>query len=584
MVAQPTGGLPTASDGSTVVATAKTPLPSRSVPVFCAEVSVAHPGSSASFAPTFGWGVLPWGALSLSQPSLFSTATIYASDVGYRTKSGEVGGAGDVQPYPPLLTEAFQMSRTANLDLTSAGAAAAWGAIVLSNVDGRFDAYPSSWNADRRAFSILFGRKVLDTTRGIFTDPSYAALKTYLRGMAGIWTLDNSGLTIPLRDASYWLDAPMQTSLYLGTGTYEGPATLAGVPKPKARGGTAASPICNVSPVLIDAANLVYQYTDGPGTVVNLYEGVAKTITFASDTTNLYSGTTPAGQYRTDNSRGLFQLGSVPASGYAITLDCTGSFPLAGVQTRLFQVVRYLMIEDLGLDPSNVDLAAFWDADAAYPYTAGWWWAPTAATASTEIPRLLSSVGAKLMPRRDGKLRPFVLRTLPATPPVVTARLDTTNIVNLSPQALPDTLSPPPYRIRVGWQHNFTVQTSGINTATSTAAQRAFVGLSDRFSTWLSTAIQSAYPRPNDPDAIVSALLVQADALTVANDLGALWGSGAPGLYSIEVPFDVAIGIDLGDAVSVRYPQGSLRSGAYGQIVGEQFDSSGATATFSVLI
>jgi hypothetical protein len=187
------------------------------------------------------------------------------------------------------------------------------------------------------------------------------------------------------------------------------------------------------------------------------------------------------------------------------------------------------------------------------------------------------------MPRRDGTLRPFVLRALPATPPVVTASLDTTNIASLSPQTLPDTLSPPPYRIRIGWQHNFTVQSSGINTTTSTAAQRSFVGLADRFATWLSPAIQAAYPRPNDPDAIISALLVQTDAQAVANDLGALWGV-APVLYSIEVPFDVAIGIDLGDAVKVRYPQGDLRSGRYGQIVGEQFDSAGATATFSVLI
>jgi hypothetical protein len=49
---------------------------------------------------------------------------------------------------------------------------------------------------------------------------------------------------------------------------------LAGKRKPKTRGGTALNPVRNVTPTLIDPTNLIYQYSDGPGTVVNLYEAL----------------------------------------------------------------------------------------------------------------------------------------------------------------------------------------------------------------------------------------------------------------------------------------------------------------------
>ncbi|MDR3538240.1 MAG: hypothetical protein P4L71_17225 [Acetobacteraceae bacterium] len=418
--------------------------------------------------------------------------------------------------------------------------------------------------------------------RGIAVDPAYASLAPLLTCMATPWLLADTTLQVPLRDATYWLDGPLQTTLYAGTGGYEGAASLAGQPKPKARGGTAAHPICNVTPVLIDAAALIYQYTDGPGTVVNLYEGAALTIVSAGDTTNLYAGSTAAGHYRTDNSRGLFQLGSPPASGYAITCDVTGAFPLAGAQTTLMAIARYLMTEDLGLPVANIDLAAVAAADAAYPYTAGVWFAPQAVTASVALAQLYSSIGAKLVPQRDGTLGTFVLRALTGSE-TPAASLDITNIVSLTPQPLPASLTPPPYRIRVGYQHNNAVQTTGINTATATSTQQQFVAAADRYGVWISTTIQAAYGRPNDPDPLVGALLVQADAQAVANALGALWGA-APRTYDVEVPLAVGVGLDIGDVVSVTYPSAGLRAGRLGQVVGDSFTSTAATITVRVLI
>lgn len=522
-------------------------------------------------------GIFAWGA----QFELGSAATSYiATTTAAVTRAADVGS---VQPYVPILTEGFQINRAINLDPTSAGASAAWGNIVLQNSDGSLDAISSDWSADRRTFSIKRGVKTISRTRGIFNDPSYSTFATYLTGLAGSWFLGDDGLEISLRDASYWLDAPIQSTLYAGTGTYEGTAALTSIPKPKARGGTSGNPIRNVTPVLIDPVALIYQYTDGPGTVVTLYEGGATTITFASNTTNLYAGTTPAGQYRTDNSRGLFQLGSVPASGYTITADITGSFPIAGAITAIAYILQFLLTEDMGLTSDHLDLAGFTALNASAPYISGWWWGPVAAQASVEIPKLLTGIGGRLLPRRDGTLRPYLLRPLGASPTIVAA-FNTTNIISLTPRQLPSTISPPPFRIRVGYNHNFTVQTSGINAASASPTQQLFVTLSDQISTYTATAVIAAYAKPNDPDPIVSPMLVAANATTVALLTGQLFGDGAPRLYDLVVPVEVGITVDLGDAVSVRYPFGDLRSGQTGLIVEEQFVSSDATMTLTVLI
>ena len=525
------------------------------------------------------WGTVEWGADPGTSSAGTDTQTARASDLGYRTLASDTGG---VQVYPPTVDQAFALNRVVPLP-PEAPTSWATGSLRLSNAGRQYDTLGQTTNADGRRIRVLQGRKLPDTARGGYqADPSYASLSVAFVGVGQPWFLSEDELEIPVRDASYWLERPLQQAIYAGTGGREGPASLAGQPKPKARGGTATDPIRNVTPQLVDPANLIYQVSDGPGQIVTLYEGGDAQITFQAAVSDLYVGATNAGQYRTESGGfGLFfQLGSRPAR--PITCDVVGDFPVAGAVSSAATVLRYLLAEDMALPAEFLDTASFTSLASAFPYTAGWFWSQPieGAAAATE---LLAALGAKLIPTRAGSIKAIALRAIPGnTTPAAT--LTTAEIVNMRTVPLGTPLDPPPYRWRVGYQRAHTVQTTDLDPDV-TETRRQFLALADRYAAWASTTVLAAYRRPMDPDPVVTALLRQADADALAAALGALW-SVIPSrrLFDVEVPMDVGLARDVGDVVRLVYPLAGLDTGALGQIVGESLRAQDATTTLRVLV
>lgn len=541
---------------------------------YTAEVDVYLPAATVAVV-TPGHGTSPHGVLPISVTA--ASGTIYASDIGYRTLSSDAGG---VVPYPPVLEAAFAIDRRINLEPSAPAAGAAWGAISLDNTGGRFNAIAATQNSDGRGVRIATGAKTWDTARGLWLDLTKAINQPLFYGIAEPWTLGVDTLDIPLRDATYWLEKPVQSNLYDGSGTYGGSADMKGKPKPKTRGGTNSWPVCNVAPVLIDPANLIYQYSDGPGTVVRLYEGADLNITFQADTANLYVGATTAGKYRTDNSRGLFQLGSLAQR--QITADVTGQFPTAGVVTTGAAIARYLLSEDGALPGGYLDTATFAAIDASYPYTSGIYIAPDdGIDAINAAAFMVAGWGGKIFPKRDGTLSIFAPRT-PSGASGYYARLGTNTVVACTPASLPPILYPPPYRIRVGFQRAWAVQTSGLSPI-APASRQSFVAQAWRSDSASSAAIIAAYRRPNDPPIIESALLASTDISTIATDLMNTWGPRRR-LYDVTVPVITGINLEIGNTVLLTYPLDDLRNGAPALIVGEQFRSQDSTITFQVLV
>ena len=501
---------------------------------------------------------------------------VRASDVGYRTAPSDPGG---VLPFPARITESIMLSRAVDVSPGAAAAAVAWGAVYLANSDGEYDDI-ADWSNDGKSIEIKYGRKIFDTTRRYWRDPNYASLRPLFAGVQGAWRAENRALTIPLRDATYWLEQPIQTHQYGGTGGYDGTEELEGVRKPKLRGLAR-----NITPVLIDPVNLIYQYNDGPGQVLLVWEGGVGTFGYPaeSDTTNLYSGTTSAGRYRTDNSRGLFQLGTAPT--YQITIDAAGHFPVAGYKYELADIARWLLTEDAGLPSEYIDTAEYAAVAAAYPYTGGWYWGPEDTdTGAAAVSRLLVGLGAKLIPRRDGTLGVFVLRALAGTETPV-AVLDTSTAREVAARALPSDVSPPPWRIRAGWRRNGTIQTTGLLPAIQTYEPNriAFVASATRSYTWSDTAVQAAYARPNDIGPVITALDQASHAHALADAWGALWGVRRR-LLDVVVPLDVGLTLDIGNVVRVAWPMDDLDAGVLGQIVGDNLRTADSTLTLSVLV
>ena len=544
---------------------------------FAIEVNIYTPGAPVE---TFdvGYGAVPVGALSVLPDAPATQTTIYASDSGYRSAPTDAIG---IRRYPPYVSQAFLLDRQVTLGPAQTAVGASWGTMELANSDGSFTEIGSTANSDGRDVRVLYGVKPYDRSRGIHLDPPYTALAEAFVGFATPWFLSDASLSIPLRDASYWMEQPLQTTLYLGTGSYQGPTTLTGTPLPKTRGGTQSNPIRNITPLLIDAPNQIYQYNDARGTIVSLYEGAYAGIAYAGDTNNLYAGTTPPGKYRTDNSRGLFQLGSIPTN--TITADVTGWFPSGALYTTIASIALGLLVEDIEMPPENIDYASFTAADTAYPYVAGVFFSPTQSNIDgvNAINDVIATIGAKIIPRREGTLSLLVLRALTGVE-TVTLTIGQTNAVSVTPIAIDATLDPPPYRWRVGYNHNYTVQTSGI-LPLATPAQQSFVALQDQYATFASTEILLAYRRPNDSAPVSGALLSQGDAQQVANDLGTLWGTRRR-LYDVVLPLSVGLTLDLGQVVSITWPMDDLAYGKTGQIVGEQFRSSDSTITYRVLM
>ena len=240
-----------------------------------------------------------------------------------------------------------------------------------------------------------------------------------------------------------------------------------------------------------------------------------------------------------------------------------------------------LLTEDIGLPATLLDQAAFAREDAARPYVAGYHWGPDPVDARAGVDAFLAGLYAKLVPTRGGPLGVMVLRRVPegAQP---RARLGTAEIVSLVPVALPANLSPPPYRFRVGYQRAHQVQASDLSPRV-TDARKSLIGTEFRTAGWYDGDILTAYRRPNDPPPIGGALLGQADAQRVADELGDLWGVQRR-LYQVAVPTTVALDLDVGDVVRVSWPIFGLMDGKLGQVVGDQFRSGDAVVGFLVLV
>lgn len=563
---------------------------------FTIEQDIRKP-NAGSPVYSLGHGVAPHGALWRTETAFYSDDVIRASDMGYIDQAAS-------NPYPPRVQEAFAVDATVNLDPSASAVGASWGAIKLANNDAKYDSLVTGgWLADGRNTTILYGVKSWDVTRGLFTDPAYSTLAPAFSGVAGPWTLDDKALTIPLRDASYWLERPLLRATYGGNGQYDGTPALAGVLKPLAVGGDAlvgSSGIQNVTPVLIDPAALIYQVTDGTFTNLLLYEGgYSGGIISAGDVADLYTGSTPAGQYRTCKARGCFQLGSTPTRLITCNVVCAGLGSTDGSDPL---IIAYWTLATLCGVPTDLigsvtspagksALEAIGATSYSFSTNAGgcgFFLSPNDAPTGVELlTRILAPVGMKLVAMRDGKLRAFVTAALPGSP-TIAASLDSRHISTIQLLKLPASVDPPPYRVRVGCVPNYTVQTSDLSPS-ATATRVQYISTAGGVSQANSASLSAALAKPNDPPVIGGSIVDSTvnNAGNIANQYAAryaaLWGVRRR-LYATTVPFSIGVALDYGDVVTITLPFDDLTAGQNGQVVGYSYRSADAAITLRVLV
>ncbi|OUJ09192.1 hypothetical protein HK26_01125, partial [Acetobacter okinawensis] len=116
----------------------------------------------------------------------------------------------------------------------------------------------------------------------------------------------------------------------------DGDSNVVGRSVPRLRGRAS-----NLTPTLIDSVNYVYQVSDGPGTILALYEGgYAGGIAFGGYVADLYAQAPAPGTYtvQTDRSGTWLRLGTKPV--YAITVDAEGQFRSGAAPPNVLDILR----------------------------------------------------------------------------------------------------------------------------------------------------------------------------------------------------------------------------------------------------
>ena len=258
---------------------------------------------------------------------------VYLSDTAYFTEPTD--NPADQPYYPVIATGGVPRLKRSIQEVWGGRSVATWGPLVLATdtVDG----------VDLSTLAIRDKRlRVLLTGPRSMIPRADAA--TVLDGIVGQRSGNpDEGITIELLDRqAQFNDIDIPSAFYDGTETASFPAANIGKPKPLSLGKCR-----NVTPVLIDAANLVYQVNDGTiSDVTAVYDnGVALT---------KVSGVPAAGEFSVNTAAGTFTLGGSPSG--QVTADVEGMMDGATWLSSTTQIIDWLARTYGGVDALDIDI------------------------------------------------------------------------------------------------------------------------------------------------------------------------------------------------------------------------------------
>ncbi len=543
-------------------------------PIFYTATVAVSGGGAVNLGEEFGVGDQPFGPIGLRDTVSTTTTFVYVSDSDYVAE----GGLSGTRAYLPLITQALDINRQIQLSPGASSTQTSWGDLTIANSNGFWNGLFAAFNVTLLPLSIGIGVCGLGT--GYLVDPPLSDIVPMFSGVSSDWLLGDDTISISVDDATRYLVGAISQTAYGGSGGLDGPASLAGRFKPMARGGSAANPIRNVSPVLVDPVNFVYAFNDGPGTVTTVYVGGnGSAFSYAGDVADVVASSPGSGTYETCHALGLIRFGSAPVG--QVTADVTGGFE-SGSPSGLVDLVKAILLNDVSVPPALIDPVSFAAFAATRNYVAGWFWDGTASlTGSDMIETLLAGLSIRLMTSRAGLLSLVELRAATFGQPQM-AQFNEDQISTLSVAQLPSDIMVPVWQWRVGYQHAHTVQTATDLTGQVTADHRTFVISADRFAVASSATVREAYLQPGNPPALTTSLLVQADAAAVAADLLALWGTRRRA-FSITVPRKLGIAVDLGQAIGLGWKDAGISGTIPAIVTAEQARSDEISTILQVV-
>lgn len=466
---------------------------------------------------------------------------IYFSDKGYITNASDTPAHTN---YIPATTNPLQIDASVFNGVFS-GRAGSFGAIRLLNGDGDFDdLLDMYWSG--RSVKVFAG--AADFTREQF-------VKVFDGQCEGIEHSEDE-IIINIQNNEKILETEFIQSLYDGSGGLDGGSDLDGKPKPLLYG-----EVLRITPVLVDATNLVYQIHDGSIEDVSAVYDRGVALTDGGDVADITAASVTAGHFKTQLSGGFIKLGSTPAG--QITVDAKGD-NAGGYVDKSGQIVTRLLRTKLGLfnlTDSNIDQGAFNQIDISVPATVGAYIIDKT-TVRNVIDSLFTPVQCYWTYDGQGLITAGVGKE--PSDPIYT--LDENNIMDGDIRAV--AVYTPSWRVNLGYARAWTNQNeiaTGASDAYRDFAQQEYrkIVIEDR-----NIRTQSAVSIEQNFNTLI---VNEADAIIQAQRIAELFNKKRT-LYKVSAK-DVFFRLKIGDSVTVILNRFGLDSGKDFLIVGLSYDA-----------
>jgi len=341
-----------------------------------------------------------------------------------------------------------------------------FGNIVLNIGDGDHDAL-LNYFWDGRSVRVLMGGSGF----------AFAEYQEVYSGTASDITYAKNKLSIVLRNKAEFLRVPFQDTLYLGTGGLEGGADLTGVPKPTSWG----SPK-NISPILVDRVNLIYQYHDSQSNGVDAgYDG-ANALTFEGDVADIEATSVTAGKYKSQKTGGYIKLGAEPTK--AFTADVQGDSTSSFVQTAADIIERAVTTRTV-LTSGDINQQSIATVNLANSSNISIY--NPQGTVLDFITEVMQSVGGNWLFSRTGELILIVFRLTTPVGEILERDIIPGPLLSKVRSPLPS------WRRKIGYDKAWTVQGQNDVVAAASSSQKDFVSQEYRFTVDEDAGIQTKH-------------------------------------------------------------------------------------------